>query len=325
MSLEHRILDLDMYLFAQGTHYQIYEKLGAHLCVENGIAGTYFAVWAPNAKAVSVVGDFNQWQVTAHTMEKAAKSGIWEIFIPDVCEGSLYKYAVTSMQDKTVLKADPYGNAAELRPNNASIVTDIRHYDWQDQEWQLAHQSYSTREPMAIYEVHMGSWKKDWNREGGFYDYRRLAVELTEYVTDMGYTHVELIGLSEHPFDGSWGYQVSGYYAPTSRHGSPKDFMYFVDYLHRHGIGVLLDWVPAHFPKDQFCLGRFDGTALYEHEDPRRGERPDWGTYCFNYSRREVSNFLVANALFWIEKFHIDGLRVDAVASMLYLDFGRSE
>lgn len=324
MSLEHRIADLDMYLFAKGTHYQIYEKMGAHLAEEDGEEGVYFAVWAPNARKVSVVGDFNQWDRTINPMEPVKQSGIWDVFIPGVKEGDLYKFAVETYQGYTVLKADPYGNESQLRPNNASVVADIRHYDWQDDEWRKAHSSKYIAQPMAIYEVHLGSWKKDWSQPGGFYDYKKLAVELAEYVTDMGYTHVELIGLSEHPFDGSWGYQVSGYYAPTSRHGKPADFMYFVDYMHQHNIGVIVDWVPAHFPKDEFGLGRFDGTALYEHQDPRKGEHPEWGTYCFNYSRTEVSNFLVANALFWIEKFHVDGLRVDAVASMLYLDFGRS-
>ena len=324
MSLEHRILDLDMYLFAKGTHYEIYEKMGAHLAEEDGEKGTYFAVWAPNARSVSVVGDFNKWDRKANPMKPVQQSGIWDTFIPGVKEGDLYKFAVETCYGYTVLKADPYGNESQLRPDNASVVADIRHFDWTDEEWQAAHKEKRVNEPMAIYEVHPGSWKKDWSKPGGFYDYRQFAEELAEYVLDMGYTHVELIGLSEHPFDGSWGYQVSGYYAPTSRYGKPADFMYFVNYMHEHNIGVILDWVPAHFPKDEFGLGRFDGTALYEHQDPRKGEHPEWGTYCFNYSRTEVSNFLVANALFWIEKFHVDGLRVDAVASMLYLDFGRS-
>ena len=306
MALEHRISELDTYLFAKGTHYEIYEKMGAHLAEEDGKAGTYFSVWAPNARSVSVVGDFNNWDRTAHPMQPVQQSGIWDIFVPGVKAGDLYKFAVETSQGYTVLKADPYGNQSQLRPDNASVVADIRYFDWTDQAWRKAHQEKKTESPMAIYEVHPGSWKKD------------------PYVLEMGYTHVELIGLSEHPFDGSWGYQVSGYYAPTARYGTPADFMYFVNYMHDHGIGVILDWVPAHFPKDEFGLGRFDGTALYEHQDPRKGEHPEWGTYCFNYGRTEVSNFLVANALFWIEKFHVDGLRVDAVASMLYLDFGRS-
>ena len=324
MALEHRISELDTYLFAKGTHYEIYEKMGAHLAEEDGKAGTYFSVWAPNARSVSVVGDFNNWDRTAHPMQPVQQSGIWDIFVPGVKAGDLYKFAVETSQGYTVLKADPYGNQSELRPDNASVVADIRYFDWTDQAWRKAHQEKKTESPMAIYEVHPGSWKKDPSMPGEFYNFKKLAVELADYVLEMGYTHVELIGLSEHPFDGSWGYQVSGYYAPTARYGTPADFMYFVNYMHDHGIGVILDWVPAHFPKDEFGLGRFDGTALYEHQDPRKGEHPEWGTYCFNYGRTEVSNFLVANALFWIEKFHVDGLRVDAVASMLYLDFGRS-
>ena len=324
MALEHRISELDTYLFAKGTYYEIYEKMGAHLAEEDGKAGTYFSVWAPNARSVSVVGDFNNWDRTAHPMQPVQQSGIWDIFVPGVKAGDLYKFAVETSQGYTVLKADPYGNQSQLRPDNASVVADIRYFDWTDQTWRKAHQEKKTESPMAIYEVHPGSWKKDPSMPGEFYNFKKLAVELADYVLEMGYTHVELIGLSEHPFDGSWGYQVSGYYAPTARYGTPADFMYFVNYMHDHGIGVILDWVPAHFPKDEFGLGRFDGTALYEHQDPRKGEHPEWGTYCFNYGRTEVSNFLVANALFWIEKFHVDGLRVDAVASMLYLDFGRS-
>lgn len=324
MALEHRISELDTYLFAKGRHYEIYEKMGAHLAEEDGKAGTYFSVWAPNARSVSVVGDFNNWDRSAHPMQPVQQSGIWDIFVPGVKAGDLYKFAVETSQGYTVLKADPYGNQSQLRPDNASVVVDIRHFDWTDQAWRKAHQEKKTESPMAIYEVHPGSWKKDPSMPGEFYNFKKLAVELADYVLEMGYTHVELIGLSEHPFDGSWGYQVSGYYAPTARYGTPADFMYFVNYMHDHGIGVILDWVPAHFPKDEFGLGRFDGTALYEHQDPRKGEHPEWGTYCFNYGRTEVSNFLVANALFWIEKFHVDGLRVDAVASMLYLDFGRS-
>lgn len=324
MEYKHRLSELDTYLFAKGTHYEIYEKMGAHLAEENGEKGTYFAVWAPNAKSVGVVGDFNEWNQTANKMQPVQQSGIWDLFVPGIKEGDLYKFAVETSQGYTVLKADPYGNAAQLRPDNASVVADLSHFEWADDAWRAAHQEKQINAPMAIYEVHPGSWKKDPDMPGEFYNFKRMAVELADYVLDMGYTHVELIGLSEHPFDGSWGYQVSGYYAPTARYGTPSDFMYFVNYMHQHGIGVILDWVPAHFPKDEFGLGRFDGTALYEHQDPRKGEHPEWGTYCFNYSRTEVSNFLVANALFWIEKFHIDGLRVDAVASMLYLDFGRS-
>ena len=324
MALEHRISELDTYLFAKGRHYEIYEKMGAHLAEEDGKAGTYFSVWAPNARSVSVVGDFNNWDRTAHPMQPVQQSGIWDIFVPGVKAGDLYKFAVETSQGYTVLKADPYGNQSQLRPDNASVVADIRYFDWTDQAWRKAHQEKKTESPMAIYEVHPGSWKKDPSMPGEFYNFKKLAVELADYVLEMGYTHVELIGLSEHPFDGSWGYQVSGYYAPTARYGTPADFMYFVNYMHDHGIGVILDWVPAHFPKDEFGLGRFDGTALYEYADPRMGEHPDWGTKIFNYEKSEVRNFLIANALFWLGEYHVDGLRVDAVASMLYLDFGRS-
>ena len=252
MALEHRISELDTYLFAKGTHYEIYEKMGAHLAEEDGKAGTYFSVWAPNARSVSVVGDFNNWDRTAHPMQPVQQSGIWDIFVPGVKAGDLYKFAVETSQGYTVLKADPYGNQSQLRPDNASVVADIRYFDWTDQAWRKAHQEKKTESPMAIYEVHPGSWKKDPSMPGEFYNFKKLAVELADYVLEMGYTHVELIGLSEHPFDGSWGYQVSGYYAPTARYGTPADFMYFVNYMHDHGIGVILDWVPAHFPKDEF-------------------------------------------------------------------------
>ena len=325
MALEHRISELDTYLFAKGRHYEIYEKMGAHLAEEDGKAGTYFSVWAPNARSVSVVGDFNNWDRTAHPMQPVQQSGIWDIFVPGVKAGDLYKFAVETSQGYTVLKADPYGNQSQLRPDNASVVADIRYFDWTDQAWRKAHQEKKTESPMAIYEVHPGSWKKDPSMPGEFYNFKKLAVELADYVLEMGYTHVELIGLSEHPFDGSWGYQVSGYYAPTARYGTPADFMYFVNYMHDHGIGVILDWVPAHFPKDAQGLANFDGTAVYEHEDPRQGEHPDWGTKIYNYGRPEVKNFLIANALYWIEECHVDGLRVDAVASMLYLDYGKKD
>lgn len=323
MRPKHRISDLDSYLFVQGNHYQIYEKMGAHPANEDGQDGVYFSVWAPNAQAISVVGDFNNWEIGASPMTKTFESGIWELFIPGLGVGTLYKFAVTGYYGETVLKADPYGFQSELRPGNASVVADMEGFEWNDKPWIESHKDSYAQKPMAIYEVHPGSWKKDEEAPGGFYNWRRFAKELAVYVKDMGYTHVELMGVSEHPFDGSWGYQVSGYYAPTSRYGTPKDFMYFVNYMHRHGIGVIVDWVPAHFPRDIFCLGRFDGTALYEHQDPRRGEHPDWGTYCFNFGRPEVANFLMANAFYWVEKYHIDGLRTDAVASMLYLDFGR--
>ena len=325
MALEHRISELDTYLFAKGRHYEIYEKMGAHLAEEDGKAGTYFSVWAPNARSVSVVGDFNNWDRTAHPMQPVQQSGIWDIFVPGVKAGDLYKFAVETSQGYTVLKADPYGNQSQLRPDNASVVADIRYFDWTDQAWRKAHQEKKTESPMAIYEVHPGSWKKDPSMPGEFYNFKKLAVELADYVLEMGYTHVELIGLSEHPFDGSWGYQVSGYYAPTARYGTPADFMYFVNYMHDHGIGVILDWVPAHFPKDAHGLAQFDGQALYEHPDKRRGEHPHWGTLIFNYKKKEVENFLLANGLFWLKKFHVDGLRVDAVASMLYLDYGKND
>ena len=324
MEIDHRIEDMDMYLFARGTHYLIYEKMGAHPAEENGEEGTYFSVWAPHAKSVSVVGNFNDWKPFTHTMEPVGQSGIWDLFIPGIGVGELYKFAIETQDEQIILKADPYGNASQLRPDNASVVADLNQYQWQDDKWQADRSQRDPEHPMAIYEVHPGSWKKDPDQPGEFYNFRRFAEELAEYMEYMGYTHVELMGVAEHPFDGSWGYQVTGYYAPTARYGSPEDFMYFVDYMHTHGFGVIVDWVPAHFPRDAFGLGKFDGTALYEYADPRRGEHPDWGTYCFDYSRNEVSNFLIANALFWIEKFHVDGLRVDAVASMLYLDYGRS-
>ncbi|MCR4672774.1 MAG: 1,4-alpha-glucan branching protein GlgB [Lachnospiraceae bacterium] len=323
--MEHRISDLDRYLFGNGTHYEIYEKMGAHTAVENGVPGTYFAVWAPNAAKVSVVGDFNSWDREADPMELLEDSGIWDAFVPGAGEGSIYKYCIETGDGRILYKSDPYGQYFQLRPENASRVPASDTYKWGDSRWRSSSPEMPADRPMAIYEVHLGSWKRDGDLPDGFKDYRSLAHELADYVKYMGYTHVELIGIAEHPFDGSWGYQVTGYYSPTSRYGTPEDFRYFVDYLHRKGIGVILDWVPAHFPKDDFSLAHFDGQPLYEHADPRRGERAEWGTYCFNYSKNEVSNFLIANALFWLEKYHIDGLRVDAVASMLYLDFGRKD
>lgn len=320
--------ELDQYLFGQGTHYDIYRKLGAHPTIQRRKKGVYFAVWAPNARSVSVVGEFNNWNTQANPMKKVGPIGVYETFIPGAKVGDLYKFYIIGYHGEELYKADPYGNEAELRPGTASRIADISDYKWKDTTWMKRRPEFDEiRDPMAIYEVHPGSWKKHEAKDEddpGFYNYRELAHELAAYVKKMGYTHVELMGIAEHPFDGSWGYQVTGYYAPTSRYGSVQDFKYMIDYLHRNKIGVILDWVPAHFPKDEFGLGRFDGTALYEHQDPRKGEHPEWGTYCFNYGRTEVSNFLVANALFWIEKFHVDGLRVDAVASMLYLDFGRS-
>ncbi len=325
--MNHRITDLDVYLFSAGTHYEIYNKMGAHIDKEAGKEGVYFAVWAPNAAAVSVVGDFNEWQPGENPMEPVKDSGIYEVFIPDLKVGDLYKFAIETKKGDILFKADPYGNESQLRPDNASVVADISDYTWDDGAWQEEKKNSSALDkPMSIYEVHLGSWKKDETGANcGFRTYRDLAPELADYVNYMGYTHVELMGIAEHPFDGSWGYQVTGYYAPTSRYGSAQDFMYMVDYLHQRGIGVILDWVPAHFPKDAHGLGRFDGEAVYEHPDWRRGEHAHWGTYVFNYERPQVKNFLVANALFWIEKFHVDGLRVDAVASMLYLDYGRQD
>ena len=314
----------DCYLFGKGTHYEIYEKLGAHVTTIDGVKGTYFAVWAPHAVNVAVIGDFNDWLGFNHNMKMENDSGIWELFIPEVEEGAMYKYVISTQSGDTLYKADPYGFWAEKRPGNASRVANIDNYKWKDAKWISDHYEL----PMSIYEVHPGSWKKDFkgpDDEDGFYDYKRMAKELVAYVKDMGYTHVELMGILEHPFDGSWGYQVVGYYAPTSRYGTPQDFMYLVDAFHKAGIGVILDWVPAHFPKDAHGLAMFDGTPLYEYADPRLGEHPDWGTKVFDYSKTEVVNFLIANALFWVEKYHIDGLRVDAVASMLYLDYGRED
>jgi 1,4-alpha-glucan branching enzyme len=320
--------ELDIHLFLQGTHYQIYEKLGAHIMTVNGVKGTHFAVWAPNARRVSVIGDFNCWDGRLHPMCMLGSSGIHELFIPGVEEGSLYQFQIKTREGLFLYKTDPYGNCAQLRPGKASVVTDLNDFKWQDKKWlgkrKALKRDEIRREAMSIYEVHLGSWRKRQDgTEDGFYNYREAAHELADYLIEMGYTHVELIGIAEHPFDGSWGYQVTGYYAPTRRYGLPTDFMYFVDYMHSKGIGVLLDWVPAHFPKDENGLARFDGVPLYEHPDHRRGEHPHWGTYIFNYERKEVINFLLANALFWLEKFHIDGLRVDAVASMLYLDYGK--
>ncbi len=321
------ITELDRYLFGQGTHYKIFEKLGAHPKTYKGKAGMYFAVWAPHAKAVGVVGDFNGWDPDAAPMSPLADSGIYEAFIPGVGLGELYKFAITTQEGKILFKADPYAVHAEFRPGTASITEDITGFKWDDAAWMEARKKADpVKSPMAVYEVHLGSWrKKDRPQKEGYYTYMEAAHELADYVKKMGYTHVELMGIAEHPYDGSWGYQVTGYYAPTSRYGTPKEFMYFVNYLHKRGIGVILDWVPAHFPKDAHGLADFDGQPLYEYADPRKGEHPDWGTKVFDYSKNEVKNFLIANALYWVENFHVDGLRVDAVASMLYLDYGRSD
>ena len=321
------ITELDRYLFGQGTHYKIFEKLGAHPKTYKGKAGMYFAVWAPHAKAVGVVGDFNGWDPDAAPMSPLADSGIYEAFIPGIGLGELYKFAITTQEGKILFKADPYAVHAEFRPGTASITEDITGFKWDDANWmETRKKADPVKSPMAIYEVHLGSWrKKDRPQKEGYYTYMEAAHELADYVKKMGYTHVELMGIAEHPYDGSWGYQVTGYYAPTSRYGTPKEFMYFVNYLHKKGIGVILDWVPAHFPKDAHGLADFDGQPLYEYADPRKGEHPDWGTKVFDYSKNEVKNFLIANALYWVENFHVDGLRVDAVASMLYLDYGRSD
>ena len=321
--------ELDQYLFGQGTHYDIYRKLGAHPVKDGDEEGVYFAVWAPNAQGVSVIGEFNEWDEQENPMTKAGPIGVFETFVPGAKIGQLYKFFIIGMNGEHIYKADPYANEAELRPGTASRITDIRDFKWKDGTWMKNRQKFDeTKNAMSIYEVHPGSWMKHpatEEDEKGFYNYRELAVKLAQYVKDMGYTHVELIGIAEHPFDGSWGYQVTGYYAPTSRYGTPQDFKYLVDYLHRQKIGVILDWVPAHFPKDAHGLANFDGTAVYEHADPRQGEHPDWGTKIYNYGRPEVKNFLIANALFWIEECHVDGLRVDAVASMLYLDYGKND
>ena len=318
---------LDRYLFGEGRHYQLYHKLGAHPYTYRGQDGYYFAVWAPHAAAVSLVGDFNAWNPDATPMKPVADSGIYELFVPGLGVGQLYKFAITTHTGTILFKADPYAFSAEYRPGTASVTADIRGFKWNDSKWMESRAGTDpVKAPISIYEVHLGSWKKK-NRpeKDGYYTYMEAAHELADYVLEMGYTHVELMGIAEHPYDGSWGYQVTGYFAPTSRYGTPTEFMYFVNYLHKKGIGVILDWVPAHFPKDAHGLADFDGQALYEYADPRKGEHPDWGTKVFDYAKNEVSNFLIANALYWLDEYHIDGLRVDAVASMLYLDYGRQD
>ncbi len=319
------LTDYDAYLFSEGRHLYIYEKLGAHVREVEGISGVHFAVWAPNAQRVSVIGDFNQWDARVHPMLFNVDSGIWELFIPGLDEEALYRYDIRSqVDDYAVQKTDPYGFFAERRPHNASIVARLDRYQWHDAAWMTARAAQNIlHAPMNIYELHLGSWRR--KPDGSWLNYRELAHEVVAYVTDMGYSHIELLPVMEHPLDASWGYQVTGYFSVTSRYGKPEDFMYFVDHCHQHGIGVILDWVPAHFPKDGHALSYFDGTHLYEHADPRQGEHPDWGTYIFNYGRNEVRNFLIANALFWLKEYHVDGLRVDAVSSMLYLDFGREQ
>ncbi|GAB4152111.1 MAG: 1,4-alpha-glucan branching enzyme [Cyanobacteria bacterium J069] len=338
------LTDFDIHLFAEGNHHRIYEKLGAHLTEIDGVKGVYFAVWAPNARNVSVLGDFNWWDGRKHQMRRIG-NGIWELFIPGLSVGVHYKYEIKNQEGHIYEKSDPYGFYQEVRPKTASIVADLETYEWHDQDWmEQRRQSEPLTQPISVYEVHIGSWlhassaepyiRPDGTEEppvivadlkpgARFLTYRELADKLIPYVKELGFTHIELLPIAEHPFDGSWGYQVTGYYAATSRYGSPQDLMYFIDQCHQNGIGVLVDWVPGHFPKDGHGLALFDGTHLYEHADPRKGEHKEWGTLVFNYSRNEVRNFLVANALFWFDKYHIDGIRVDAVASMLYLDYQR--
>ncbi len=323
--------DLDCYLFGQATHYDIYEKMGAHVKTRNKKKGVMFDVWAPHAAAVSVIGEFNDWNETATMMTRVdpTEMGVWEVFSPDAKEGQLYKFVIYTAEGRKIYKSDPYATTCELRPGTASVIYNTNKYKWHDAKWIEAREKTGDNyyeQPMSIYEVHLGSWMRHPGREDdGFYTYRELADKLSEYVVEMGYTHVELMGVSEYPFDGSWGYQVTGYYAPTSRYGTPDDFMYLIDTFHKNNIGVILDWVPAHFPKDAHGLADFDGEPLYEYPDPKMGEHPDWGTKIFNYGKNEVKNFLIGSALMWVEKYHIDGLRVDAVASMLYLDYGKED
>jgi 1,4-alpha-glucan branching enzyme len=318
--------DFDLYLFSQGNNYKIYDKLGAHLWEHQGVSGTLFAVWAPSATRVSVVGDFNQWDGRRHQMRSRGSSGIWELFVPHLGDGLLYKFEIRIQSGDILIKADPFAFYFEERPRTAAIVRDIDNFDWTDQEWISSREKKDhLNEPMSVYEVHLGSWRRNVEEDNRWLTYREAADELVSYVKEMGFNYIEFMPLAEHPFDGSWGYQVTGYYAATSRYGSPQDLMYLIDCCHSEGIGVILDWVPAHFPKDAYALAYFDGTHLYEHDDPRKGVHNDWDTLIFNYGRTEVKNFLVSSALFWLDKYHIDGLRIDAVASMLYLDYSRKE
>ena len=321
-----QLTDFDCHLFNQGTHYHIDERLGAHLVTIDGLAGVIFRVWAPSARRVSVIGDFNYWDGRAHQMRAIASSGIWELFIPDLGEGELYKFEIRTQSMEVLEKIDPLQFSAEVRPKSASMVSRLDGYQWRDQPWMTAREASTVyKAPVSIYEVHLGSWRRDPGNVDRFLSFRELAETLIPYVKEMGFTHLELMPIMEHPLDESWGYQVTGYFSTTSRFGSPQDFMFFIDQCHQNGIGVILDWVPSHFPTDGHSLGRFDGTALYEHQDERQGFHPEWGTFLFNYGRKEVMSFLISNAIFWLEKFHIDGLRVDAVASMLYLDYARNE
>ena len=322
-----RFSELDQYLFGQATHYDIFRKMGAHLDKKDGKVGAWFTVWAPHAAEVSVIGEFNGWDAHANVMRKVGEDGVYEVFVPGVTEGMMYKYYIRTPDGRELYKADPYAFASEKRPGTASKVAEIEGYRWGDSEWLTNRKKFDVQKSaLSIYEVHPGSWMKHpWSESNpdGFYNYVQFAHSLADYVKKMGYTHVELMGIAEHPFDGSWGYQVTGYYAPTSRYGTPKEFKYLVDYLHKNKIGVILDWVPAHFPKDAHGLADFDGQPLYEYADPRKGEHPEWGTKIFDYGKNEVKNFMLANALYWVEEYHVDGLRVDAVASMLYLDYGK--
>ncbi len=321
------ISEADQYLFAQGTHYDIYKKLGAHPSVQDGQDGMFFGVWAPNAASVHVIGTFNGWDENANPMERLGPGGIYAVFIPGVGIHELYKFLITTPYGERLYKADPFANSAELRPGTASRTVDISGFKWSDDAWMKERENKDyNHEPVAIYECHIGSWMRHPRpEEKGYYNYREFADRIVEYLKEMKYTHVELMGIAEHPFDGSWGYQVTGYYAPTSRYGEPEDFMYLINKLHKNKIGVILDWVPAHFATDAHGLGRFDGQCIFEDPDPRKGEHPDWGTKIFNYGKTEVKNFLIANVLFWIKEYHIDGIRVDAVASMLYLDYGKKD
>ena len=323
----YEIGELDQYLFGQGTHYDLYKKMGSHLVTDGRRKGAYFAVWAPNAKAVSVVGDFNNWDKDKNPMVREEPLGIYTCFIQGIEEDMIYKYCIETKTGDFLYKADPFANYAEVRPGTASKVHDISNLKWSDSAWMEKRTTWNMDEsPMSIYEAHIGSWKQHpGEEEERFYNYREFAVEAAKYMKEMGYTHIELMGIAEHPYDGSWGYQVTGYFAPTSRYGTPEDFAYMINYFHKNKIGVILDWVPAHFPRDAHGLADFDGTAVYEYADPRKGEHPDWGTKIFDYGKSEVKNFLISNALFWMEHFHVDGLRVDAVASMLYLDYGKQD
>lgn len=328
MKYSYEIGELDHYLFGQGTHYEIYKKMGAHKVKRGKKEGIYFSVWAPHAKSVSVVGEFNDWDKEKNPMERGEPLGIYTCFIPEAKEGMLYKFCIETYKGEFLYKADPFANYAEVRPGTASRITDITNLKWTDKDWLEKRKTWNHNEnPISIYEVHMGSWKRHegYEKDNGFLTYREFAREAVAYMKEMGYTHIELMGIAEYPFDASWGYQVTGYYAPTSRYGTPEDFAYMINYFHKNKIGVILDWVPAHFPRDAHGLADFDGTPTFEYADSRKGEHPDWGTKIFDYGKSEVQNFLIANALFWIEHFHVDGLRVDAVASMLYLDYGKED